>query len=97
MDFFPLTGQPTSEKDWHAVQFVAYGGTESVVAFRMAGDQSERSLRLKGLRSGTRYQVKEPLMESAAAVHPADALDHPGLPVVLEREQGRLFHLREST
>ena len=71
MDFFPLTGQPTIEKDWHAVQFVAYGGTESVVAFRMAGDESERSLRLKGLRSGTRYQVKEPLMESAAAVHPA--------------------------
>ena len=96
-DFYPLTRQPTSESDWDAVQYVSHDGTESAVfAFRMAGDESEKRLRLKGLRGGAGYEVKELLEDGAPVVVPPGALQETGLPVVLARDQGRLFHLREA-
>ena len=94
-DFYALTPHPKSERDWDAVQFVAYDGEESAVfAFRMDGDESEKRLRLKGLTSGEQYEVVEPLNQATSAIYSSATLREAGLPIALEKDQGKLYYLK---
>lgn len=93
-DFYALFPQPRSQQDWDGWQFHDPDTGEGfVMSFRMQGDESTRSPKLRGLTEETCYRLHDPYSGNEIKVS-GTSLQEQGITTTLDRNSANLWHYR---
>lgn len=93
-DFYALFPQPRSQQDWDGWQFHDPDNGEGfIMSFRMQGNESTRSPKLRGLAEETCYRLHDPYSGNEIKVSGA-SLQVQGITTTLDRNSANLWHYR---